>query len=247
MAPLRKGVVEEMPVTTDVAPKLSFNWFGLPQELRDEVYEHLLVFKQILPLQHDVRLRARRSIDPRLLTVSRQFKHEYSARAEQRTCLVIVDRVDFEGKLLKLPKPLMYVRKLELHLALACSVQPPWSTEKCRVQKELRMHRKWIVDLTKQMRHLDSITINVLVDPHQQVETCKKNLVAEYYKLTNLEELVSLDVFECDFESRMGKWNFMKPRKPIMKWSARSGELEMVESGVAGKELLATAVKEAEQ
>ena len=53
--------------------------------------------------------------------VSRQFGREYEERAARESCLLIVDRDHFHGEMLTLPRPMRLTRKLELHIALACT------------------------------------------------------------------------------------------------------------------------------
>lgn len=206
-----------------------FNFFALPRELRDKIYEESLQFKKKFEPQHGVRLRARRIVAVELLLVNRQFHNEYLERAEKKTCLIIVDRDHYHGETLELPIPIKYARKLELHLALACD-EPDHGMERCRMLPELRMHRKWIVKLSEQMKYLDAITIKVLIDAHACVKECEEKLLKEQYRLTNLESLASLEVYHCDYY--VGKtssaWNFGKPRKLVMKWSAESGDLQRV-------------------
>lgn len=193
----------------------------LPRELRDEIYSAFadLSFKTKLPSQHEARLRARRALIPELLRINRQFRDEYLESAAQKTALVIVDRAEYEGSPIELPQPLHYVRKLELHLAIACSAYNHVGANGCRVLRELRMHRKWITGLSAQMRHQDQLTIKLLLEPHHHVDDCEQRLLDEQSKFTNIQTLTLFEVYRCEYTAgRDEHWNFGKPRTLVMKW-----------------------------
>ena len=210
----------------------SFDFFSLPRELRDEIYLHSLTFKRKFRSQHGARLRGRRVTEPSLLQVSRQFHDEYLERAEQHTCLVIVDRPEFHGDSLKLPRPISRARNLELYLAVACD-SPDHFTDQCRVVKEMRMHRKWIVNLCNQMRFLESLSITLIVDPHQHVNECEAKVLELQDKLTNFADLKALEVCHCDYAGKDVGWSFANKRTLEMKWSNEDGMLHRVKKGTA--------------
>ena len=215
-----------------------FDFFNLPRELRDQIYADCLQFKVKFESQHGVRLRGRRVAQGSLLQINHQFRHEYLERAEKETCLVIVDRDHFHGEALELPTPVKYTRKLELHLALACD-SPDHVIDRCKVVQEVRMHRKWIGDLADRMKHLNSISIKVLLDNHPFVRDCGKRLLSEQHRFTNLEALTSVEVYHCDFyqgDNGTGAWNFQRSRKLVMQWSPGKSELQRVEGVAAAKE-----------
>ncbi|KAI7337466.1 hypothetical protein KC315_g2299 [Hortaea werneckii] len=232
----RQGVERQTSkdITSAVAQKeqtSTFNFFNLPRELRDSIYDESLIFKRKFEDQSGVRLRGRRLVQIHLLLINRQFRDEYLERAEKKTCLVIVDRDRYHGEPLKLPAIMKYTRKLELHLALACDV-PDHIVSRCKVTQEVRMHRKWIGNLCDQMQHLESVKINVLIDAHEHVTECEKSILEEEYRFTNLENLTSLEIFHCDYyvghKGTTCAWNFSRARKVVMRWSAERGELERV-------------------
>ena len=206
----------------------AFNFFALARELRDAIYEASLVYKKKLRNQNGARVRGRNVIDESLLTISKQFRREYMELAARRSCLVITDRPEFHGYLIKLPPALTYVRKLELYLAIACDA-PDHFGEQCRVLKECRMHRKWIADLCKNMRHLDSLRVDLVVDPHQYISTCQNSLVDLLWKFTGVEELTQLNVWHCDYAGKDFGWNFAKKRSLALRWEARDGVLREFE------------------
>ncbi|TKA22895.1 hypothetical protein B0A50_07834 [Salinomyces thailandicus] len=213
-----------------------FPFFGLPRELRDSIYDDCLIFKRKFGPQYGIRLRGRRVVQPHLLLLNSQFRDEYLEQAQKKTCLVIVDRDHYHGEPLKLPSVMKYAHKLELHLALACDAADHVmsGSSKCKVKQELRMHRKWIGDICLQMKELDSIKVSVMLDFHEYISDCETHLLAEQYRLTNLEALTSLEIFHCDYyvgpkTDSASAWNFSKPKSLIMMWSAQKGILECVE------------------
>ena len=114
--------------------------------------------------------------------------------------------------------------------------------ERCRAIPELRMHRKWIADLAEQMKHLDSVEINVYMDPHTQVKACEHNVMKEQYRFTSLVALTSLRVFHSGYfvgdKSPVCPWNFSKPRKLVIEFSSATRTLQEVtdSNAVATKE-----------
>lgn len=211
----QKHVAEK--VKENEAPEVrSFNFFDFPRELRDQIYEEALEYKKKYRSQHSARIRGRRVADVSLLLVSHQFQQEYMEQAERNTCLLIVDRDHFHGENLKLPTPIKYARKLELYVALACEYlltsmhsawwltvqigdEPDHIVGRCRILPELRMHRRWIVDLCHQMTHLQSVAIHVMIEPHAMIKDCEQNLLDQQYRFSNLEALTSVDVYHCDY------------------------------------------------
>ncbi|TKA76310.1 hypothetical protein B0A55_04198 [Friedmanniomyces simplex] len=210
-------------------PQITFNFFDLPRELRDLIYDFSLTFKRKIRSQHGARLRGRNVAESSLLLVNKQFRREYFERAEHHTCLVIVDRPEFHGDLLKLPPAISYARSLELYLAIACD-SPDHFTDQCRVIKEARMHRKWIADLCQKMRQLQSLSIKLIIDPHQHIQACESKLLELQHKLTNFEELKALGVYHCDYAGKETGWSFASKRTVVMEWSAEDGELHAVEA-----------------
>ena len=104
---------------------------------------------------------------------------------------------------------------------------------RCRAIPELRMHRKWITDLSEQMKHLDSVEINVYMDPHTMVKACELNVMKEQYRLTSLTALTSVRVFQSGYfvgdKSPGCPWNFSKPRKLVIEYSPTMGTLREVD------------------
>ncbi|EMC94949.1 hypothetical protein BAUCODRAFT_519967 [Baudoinia panamericana UAMH 10762] len=209
-----------------------FRFFDLPREMRDQIYDESLTFKQKYQSQHGIRLRGRRVVNPALLLVSKQFHQEYVERADRKTTLVIVDRNVYHGELLevsKLPKQLTCATKLEIHLALACNGEADHITNGCRVLKELRMHRKWIVDLVRKMRRIGAIEIKVVLDPRDQGSVCERKFIELQYLFTNVEELQRLEVFHADYGMTGADWNFQKSRELVMEWTQGACEVRRVE------------------
>jgi hypothetical protein len=227
-----------------------FRFFDLPRELRDDIYDQSLVFKTKYASQHGVRLRARRSTILSLLLVNHQFQAEYLERAAQHTCLVVTDRGTFHGEDVKLPKPLSYARQLEVFLATCCE-SPSLHGDKrhpCSVIRELRMHRKWIVHLCAQMKFLQSLKIEVMLDPHGNVSGCEEAFLKHQHRLTNFDASIAplkgLEVYHSSHYVSEGVWSFNRPRKLVLEWDAASGDVKRVEEVKEEKPAVAAKVKE---
>ncbi|KAK3648817.1 hypothetical protein LTR56_007257 [Elasticomyces elasticus] len=217
-------VEDEMKPEATETDLTSFNFFGLPKELRDLIYDFSLIYKRKIRSQHGARLRGRRVPEPSLVLVSKQVHHEYLQRAEHHTCLVIVDRPEFHGDPFRIPSAISYARNVELYLAIACDA-PDHFTDQCRVVKEVRMHRKWIAQLSQKMRHLLSIKIHLIIDPHHHIEACEAKLLELQYMLTGFEELKALEVYHCDYAGKAMGWSFAGKRTLVMEWSEEHREL----------------------
>ncbi|KAK3071954.1 hypothetical protein LTR53_007722 [Teratosphaeriaceae sp. CCFEE 6253] len=215
---------DEIKTTPSAQPSATFKFFRLPRELRDIIYYQSLAFKLKLPPQHNARLRGRRVADASLLRVSKQFRREYLERAEHHTSLIIVDRPEYHGDIFKLPPAMRTARHLEVYLAIACDA-PDHFANQCRVVKEVRMHRKWLVDLCSKMRCLDSLSIALVVDPHQDYKACEAKLIELQHKFTNMPELKALEVYHCDYAGKEMGWSFANKRTLVMEWVAGDGEV----------------------
>ncbi|KAK3675687.1 hypothetical protein LTR78_004328 [Recurvomyces mirabilis] len=207
----------------------TFDFFRLPRELRDQIYFDSLAYKRKYPDQSGARVRGRRVADPNFLLISKQFKSEYLERAEQHTALIIVDRPEYHGDNITLPSEIAYARHLEVHIAIACDA-PDHVGNQCRVTKEVRMHHRWLSNLCTKMRHLQSVQVDMVIDPHQYINECEAKLMEMQYKLSNVLELSSLRLFYCDYAGRDFGWNFGKSRKLAWEWDAEDRSLHRVAS-----------------
>ena len=207
----------------------TFDFFRLPRELRDQIYFDSLFYKRKYPDQSSARVRGRRVVNPDLLLISKQFKSEYVERAEQHTALIIVDRPEYHGDNITLPNEITYARQLEVHIAIACDA-PDHFGNQCRVTKEVRMHHRWLSNLCTKMRHLQSVRVDMVIDPHQYINDCEAKLMEMQYKLSNVLELSSLRLFYCDYAGRDFGWNFSKSRKLAWEWNAEDRSLHRVAS-----------------
>lgn len=215
-----------------------FPFFSLPRELRDQIYAHALVFKHKLPSQHHVRLRARRVPILSLLLVSRQFRTEYHETAERLSCLIVVDRNTYHGEPLLVPRGLTYIRRLEVFLATCCeepthrdltAPHPLSGRRGCGVVPEMRMHRTWLTDLVGQLRGLEGVKVEVLLDPQQAL--CEGFLLAEQHRLMGGVRGLGVEIkgFEVCYAEYLGSgeeaWNFLRKRRVVMRWDAERGQL----------------------
>lgn len=226
-----------------------FPFFSLPRELRDQIYAHALIFKHKLPSQHHVRLRARRVPLLALLLVSRQFRAEYYETAERLSCLIVVDRNTYHGEPLRVPRGLTYIRRLEVFLATCCedpthrdltAPHPLSGRRGCGVVPEMRMHRTWLADLVRQLRGLEGVKVEILLDPQQAL--CERFLLAEQHRLVGGVRGSGVEVkgFEVWYAEYLGSgeeaWNFLRKRKVAMRWDVGRGELVRVSREGKGQE-----------
>lgn len=105
-----------------------FDFFGLPRELRDFVYEYSLTGSHAFQLSEDARddsylsIRADHLPVTNLLLVNRQFREEYADAANGKSALVMEDHLEDVNGLLtpKLPQALHAAVALHVDLYASC-------------------------------------------------------------------------------------------------------------------------------
>ena len=95
------------------------------------------------------------------------------------------------------------------------------------------MHHRWLASLYAKMRHLQSVRVDMVIDPHQYIHDCEAKLMEMQYKLSNVLELSSLRLFYCDYAGRDFGWNFSKSRKLAWEWDVEDRSLHRVASSAA--------------
>ncbi|KAF7186241.1 hypothetical protein HII31_12427 [Pseudocercospora fuligena] len=152
--------------------KTTFQFMDLPAEMRDAVYEHLA---------HDIKLCKSTYTEvameggPRLslLTVSRQFRKEYSESINRAAKLIISDRaeehvptkLDSDAKI-AITQAMGFTAAFELRLFALCSSADKGhrmnDPAKCDILREIRNHTLWIRDIAPQIRDVKPGQISLL-------------------------------------------------------------------------------------
>ena len=209
-----------------------FDFFGLARELRDMVYDELLI-DNIDPdpcENFQATVTACAVPLPSLLLVSRQFTTELQNRATRSSTLNIEERLDPE----KLPEitidgSVTNIPHLELRLYLACNEENHEESEgACGIKRDIQMHEKWIKFLIQQMKHLHSLSIELYLSPHEYVDECQKKLLTHQSRFTALPCLTTCNVYHSD-GLRDCQWDYGEPKQLVMVWSNETGTIQSVE------------------
>lgn len=102
------------------------------------------------------------------------------------------------------------------------------------------MHRTWLADLVRQLRGLEGVKVEILLDPQQAL--CERFLLAEQHRLVGGVRGSGVEVkgFEVWYAEYLGSgeeaWNFLRKRKVAMRWDVGRGELVRVSREGKGQE-----------
>jgi len=195
-----------------------FDFFGLPRELRDFIYDHLLTGEAFRNkgVPGVFRITARRLPLLNLQLLNQQFREEYLQRAKKAK-EVTLDDLQGEasaGARFEMPAGFKDAPKILLNLALCAP-------------EEVHDHVKLVERVSQQMPELSSMTIVLVVVPEEPLEVYKEQLARVQTSFTSCKELDSIAMHTHDFASQpTSGWDYTAVSNAIMKWDAVSGELK---------------------
>jgi hypothetical protein len=185
-------------------PASYFDFFGLPLEIRDMVYDQpqLLVYERIIDnrgLQHmgPYYMEATKA-DPSLLLVNHQFGSEYKKRCEERSGLSMSDAVNgvftLDNRHDEVRLPSMAAGKASfLHLHVGDSIRSWFPTHEGPVS--LEPLQKWLSHWVSRMPKLQIITMNLYLHHRScQMSQERAKLIAELCDLISLGQLTEIKV-----------------------------------------------------
>lgn len=187
----------------------TFNFFGLPRELRDVIYEYGCMTSHHQALLRGAKDQKRMHIRVvlrkpllNLLLINRQFATEYQERRHKLRKTTVIDDEAFMGSELLVPAKARDTVRLELRLVLFCSNrdQPLYS---CRVTEDLEMHLRWIPSFTAQMTSLEDLHIKLYIFPHESTKRCLEEVLARLDSYTDLHKVSCVEVQLCDPATRV--------------------------------------------
>lgn len=153
-----------------------FDFFGLPRELRDAIYDHLGVDVEVNPLVNDadesesISAVVRNVALTSLLTLNGQFKAEYEQQlAGQRTLLLYDTGCYIPSGSVSWSDKLRSITKVEVRIIVSCDAGKdcmggPGS--RCQAFKELQMHQAWIRNVLTQLPMVQSVCIKYFLAWH---------------------------------------------------------------------------------
>lgn len=180
-----------------------FDFFGLPRELRDVIYDqetltgtHCVAIDDaidgVVELVTTVSL-------TNLLLVSRSFSDEY---ADRRQHLQIARLDDLTGSLgeekIDIPKRVQAARHLDLRLVIHCD-RSDRENHDCDVESEVEMHQGWLPSFIGQFHDLRGITIKLYISRTEECKACYERLRGHINTFAAMEkvELVEIVVSEA--------------------------------------------------
>ncbi|EME38330.1 hypothetical protein DOTSEDRAFT_29390 [Dothistroma septosporum NZE10] len=127
-----------------------FPFFDLPRELRDNIYDHLLITRRRTAEEHYLALKIDNLTDPTASRVSKQFRSEYLARACKHPIITqFIEHVDFYGDICEdtFPAPISRSQIAEFLLLEG-------STEGI-------MHPDWIEELLTRLPKVTEVRVKI--------------------------------------------------------------------------------------
>ena len=227
-------------MTTTLANERIFDFFGLPRELRNEIYSNLtsdITLASGLPSNSDdeTYLEVVMKDGPRseLLLLSRQLKTEYEEHINRTKAVVIKDTggsLDEPelGVDLKFSKVTIHIFGAEKHVD---SCEELWQN----AVQDIPHHRVWVDNFLGNHGQLGEITISLYLQSTcegrlqwaQHSEAAK--IAVELEKLTSISKLKTLKVYTFSWPQSVAKkdrdWKeiYKCYRGPVTEWTASDG------------------------
>lgn len=201
-----------------------FDFFGLPRELRDEIYKHALESKVHIKSPSSVRISVANGPSTSLQLTSRQFRSEYLDAARTDGLLILQD-VCTRLPTIALSEPLRSLPRVEFRLWLVCGRKHEDARYGCRALEELDLHARWVRTALSQMRTPEAIFLVTLCNC-PGIETCKVYVVENQTTLTRLPGFRDLILYQGDFD--FANTGAAEP-KVVMMYSAETQQLEPIE------------------
>lgn len=188
-----------------------FPFFELPRELRDLVYDELLLPMTCSKTGDGLIGKAQNVVFADLMTPNGQFASEYQDRARKKTVLVLSDQGCLDpikmGMDLSLPTAARAIRHLKFNITDHGT--------------ELHEHFAWMSAFVRQP-HIESVNIKVVRSTHHA--NSLRHLLADCTPLTKLQNLRSLEIFWKD--KKFGYIDWEAQQLMILRWSVESGSFE---------------------
>lgn len=194
--------------TTHLRGKI-FHFFGLPRELRDDIYERLLDRENVLFSKFGVRTKLLNRPRPHLLLVGGRFQKELQEQASRPHCLFIEG--DFIGHPHLLTKTLKSSSAAAAHLVTAYCAEPPQVLHQVPAIRSLKDIRGYNHFRTHFIDKLPELTASrqVSVDLYLRMNRFPDNRV-----VSQLQSDITILTKGCAFKSFNIYFQLWEPHDP---------------------------------
>ena len=179
-----------------------FNFFGLPQELRNEIYkcatvDEVDIKKKVAKMPTSVRLLMNDAALAKLLTLNRQFKSKYEQSVNDVRTLVIKDPGSGFRPLYLRNKTFPVFQRLEVHFQI--TVRRCSSRKTCRQALDVGEARRVTRSLLAQLERVQELSVKLLVvlnddeGSQRPLVPCSR-MKSELDKFTKIPRLIRLEV-----------------------------------------------------
>ncbi|KAK1072751.1 hypothetical protein LTR74_002266 [Friedmanniomyces endolithicus] len=233
--------------TTMTAPtrNAAFDFFGLPRELRDFIYEVLETTTARVKVTHKwstkLRAKAHDLPAPKMLQLSHRFSSEYRSIVQKKTTLVIEDHFgDFtrpEDITVELSRSVSTIQLVRLELYVAHTLLPVdcrgGDMDCCITGRDVALHKRWIPVLLAKLSQLTSLTIHVHIPYHCGDAEKRSALVEHVSALTTLpgSEGITVIVNPGVRYEDVARWDYTSlDKEKVLTWKRTVGEFLDVEA-----------------
>jgi hypothetical protein len=225
-------------VVSDAGPEQPasyFDFFGLPPELRDMIYDQPQLFEtQTVISNCDLYLTHIAADKPcsSLLLVSKQIGSEYKRTCERRAGLSVVDNIHCftsDGQDVELP-PMAAEEASFMHMHVEGWRLPSDSDG----EDTLGMFKDWLQDWTDQTPNLETVTVNLnLYELAIQVPEDHDEMIKKLCGLVSLDLLTEIKVIAMEEDT--GQWHSsVNPKKLLLDWKREDDVLPQFIDPVVG-------------
>lgn len=202
-----------------------FNFFGLPRELRDDVYDRL--HEEVTIAEEDQPKYQIRTPIAKLRLINKQFTAEYDDRSPEHCELHAMDLLGWQWEDLDLPRRATNTTLLNMELCLfngtSCKCDGSSPASVCDVTKEITEHLEWINKLIHQLPQLRTANMTIKVAS----PWCLRVLWRRYHEFVHVAMLSKTEIF-CFKDKKIDQDS---PRLLLATWS-RGQKLDIREAAV---------------
>ena len=224
---------EAMAVSTTFSETEKFNLFKLPREVRDAIYDNMLVSdttKQILP---GTTVKRYNIVPNNILALSRQFHTELMKRAKALASITIYFRGYDEMPTVPKLQGRDYVRHVEVDFLLRCMALIHNFRGSCIVEEEFICHHDWLKSFLEPLKTASTVSVSLYIDSQARGIGCEDEILQHHQVFTSLRGFGAFNVYLCDrFDDSC---DFAVEKELVMTYSKEEKGLVRVDQVVGGE------------
>lgn len=211
-----------------VPAKDFFDFFGLPRELRDHIYDNATVCKTInVGRSRRLWFYASHLPTTNLLLVGRQFRDEYRHRVSKLLAITVEDHLGPLEDHNRDALPAVFRQAWTLHCILRASSLEDASDLHIELRQQF-VNAHYLAH--HELPNLRSLSIDVFLNSYNDMGPLKDAISQQAKTWTALKALTSLTVYHKHFgDQACRSWNYSKGKHALLKWKPGTDDFEEID------------------